>query len=273
MPFVKAHDGAELFYKDWGHGRPVVLIHGWPLNADMWEHQALHLARNGFRVVAYDRRGFGRSTQTWEGYTYDQFADDLKSVIDTLALEGAALIGFSMGGGEVARYCARHGASRIAKAGLIAAVPPFLLKTADNPDGVDKSVFDGMIKEIEDDRPKFMADFAKPFYGVGLLTSPVSEAALAWSQNMAMMASPKATIDCVTAFGETDFRADMKAITVPTLVVHGDADQTVPLEIAGRKAAAAISQAELKIYEGAPHGLTLTHKDRLNADLVAFLAG
>jgi pimeloyl-ACP methyl ester carboxylesterase len=271
MPFLEAADGAKLFYNDWGRGRPVVLIHGWPLNADMWEYQASFLAHHGFRVVAYDRRGFGRSDQTWGGYTYDQLADDLASVIDTLDLRDAALVGFSMGGGEVARYLARHGADRVARAALIAAVTPFMLKTEDNPDGVDRSVFDGMIQGLEKDRPNFLATFGKVFFGVGLVTSPVSSERLTWARTLAMQASPKATIDCVHAFAGTDFRADMAAFAMPTLIVHGDADRTVPLESSARKAAALVPRATLKVYAGAPHALVFTEKDRLNADLLDFL--
>ena len=273
MPFLKANDGAELFYNDWGQGRPVVLIHGWPLDADMWEHQALFLARNGCRVIAYDRRGFGRSTQTWDGYTYDQFADDLKSVIETLGLSGVTLVGFSMGGGEVARYLSRHGAGRVAKAVLVSAVTPYLLKTADNPEGVDKSVFDGMVAGLETDRAQFLTGFGKLFFGVGLLTSPVSSEVLTWAQSLAMMASPKATIDCVHAFAETDFRNDMKAFTVPTLIIHGDDDKTVPIEASAKRVAAMIPQAQLNIYAGSPHATVFTDADRVNQDLLAFIAG
>ena len=273
MPFLKADDGAELFYHDWGRGRPVVLIHGWPLNADMWEHQSLFLARNGFRVIAYDRRGFGRSTQTWEGYSYDQFAADLRSVITGLDLRDVSLVGFSMGGGEIARYLGRYGAAGIARTALVSAVTPYLLKTSSNPDGVDGGIFDGMVSGLEADRPHFLHTFGKTFFGVGLLSSPVSSDVLTWAQTMAMMASPKATIDCVRAFGETDFRADMKAFTMPTLVVHGSDDKTVPFEASGQRAAAAILQAELKVYDGAPHALVFTEKDRLNNDLLAFLGG
>ena len=271
MPFLNAADGARLFYNDWGHGRPVVLIHGWPLNADMWEFQSRFLAANGFRVIAYDRRGFGRSEQTWTGYDYDQLADDLRSVIETLNLSGAALVGFSMGGGEVARYLGRHGADRIAKAALISAVTPFLLKTGDNPDGVDRSVFDGMIQGLEHDRPHFLTGFGKIFFGVGLVSSPVSSELLTWAQTLAMQGSPKATIDCVNAFAATDFRRDMAAFTMPTLIVHGDSDKTVPLDVSARKAAGMIRGAELKVYGGAPHALVFTEKDRFNQDLLHFL--
>ena len=271
MPFLKASDGTELFYQDWGHGQPVVLIHGWPLDADMWEYQSVFLASQGYRVIAYDRRGFGRSGKPWEGYDYDRFAEDLKQVLDSLDLHDAILVGFSMGGGEIARYLGTYGPGRVAKVVLAAAVTPYMLKAADNPDGVDKSVFDGMIAGLRADRPHFLATFGKVFFGVGLVSSPVSSDLLAWAQTLAMQASPKATIDCVAAFGETDFRRDMAALTMPTLIVHGDADKTVPLDASGRKAAALVPHARLLVYPGAPHALVLTEKDRFNQDLLGFI--
>ncbi|MDP4022491.1 alpha/beta hydrolase [Methylobacterium sp. NEAU 140] len=273
MPFIEARDGARLFYKDWGRGRPVVLIHGWPLDADMWEYQQPALTEAGFRTIAYDRRGFGRSDQTWAGYDYDTFADDLKAVLDGLDLQDVALVGFSMGGGEIARYMGRHGGARVTRAALISAVPPYLLKTADNPDGVDAAVFAGMIDGLKKNRPHFLANFAKTFFGAGVFSSPVSAELIQWTGNLAMLASPKATVDCVRAFGETDFRADMAAFRVPTLVVHGDADETVPFPVSGKAAAAAIPGARLAVYEGASHAVPFTHADRLNADLLDFLKG
>lgn len=273
MASIKTQDGTELYYKDWGTGRPVVLIHGWPLDADMWEYQMPTLAASGFRVIAYDRRGFGRSGQPWSGYDYDTLADDLKAVLDALDLTDVALVGFSMGGGEIARYMSRHGGARVGKAVLVSAVTPYLLKTAEHPDGADASVFQGMIDGIKTDRPQFFADFWPSFFGVSLLSSPVSNEAIAWAHTIAMLASPKATVDCVKAFGETDFRADMAAFTVPTLVIHGDADQTVPIDISGKAAATAIAGARLEIYEGAPHAVPLTHAERLTQDLLAFLQG
>jgi non-heme chloroperoxidase len=271
MPFITTRDGAELFYKDWGTGRPVVLIHGWPLDADMWEYQQPALAASGFRAIAYDRRGFGRSTQTWEGYEYDTFADDLATVLETLDLTDVALVGFSMGGGEIARYLSRHGSARVSRAVLVAAVTPFMLKTVDHPNGADASVFQGMIDGLKEDRARFLADFAKGFFGVTMLSSPASPELIQWMGNIALMASPKATVDCVKAFGETDFRPDMAAFTMPTLVIHGDDDATVPIDISGREAARAIPGARLEIYEGAPHAIPLTHADRLTRDLLGFL--
>ena len=271
MPFIKATDGTQLFYKDWGHGRPVVLIHGWPFDADMWEYQAPALAHAGFRVIAYDRRGFGRSDQPWTGYDYDTLADDLAAVIQGLALKDAALVGFSMAGGEIARYMSRYGGADVSKAVLISSICPFLLATGDHPDGAPQSLFDGMVDGLKKDRPNFLAEFSKTFFGVGMLSSPVSADLIQWTGNMAMLASPKATVDCVRAFGETDLRPDMADFKVPTLVIHGDADKTVPFEISGKVAARMIRGAELKVYEGAPHAVPFTHHERLNQDLIAFL--
>ena len=271
MTFIKTQDGTDLFYKDWGTGRPVVLIHGWPVDADMWEYQMPALAASGFRTIAYDRRGFGRSGQPWTGYDYDTLADDLKAVLDALDLQDVALVGFSMGGGEIARYMSRHGGARVTRAVLVSAVTPFMLKTPDHPNGADASVFQGMIDGLKADRPQFLTDFWKGFFGVGLLNSPVSNALMHWCLNLAMLGSPKATVDCVKAFGETDFRGDMAAFNVPTLVIHGDADQTVPIDISGKLAAASIAGARLEIYEGAPHAIPMTHADRLTQDLLDFL--
>jgi pimeloyl-ACP methyl ester carboxylesterase len=269
MPSVTAGDGTEIFFHDWGSGPPVVLSHGWPLNADMWEHQSCYLASKGFRVIAHDRRGFGRSGKPWSGYDYDTFADDLATLMDALALERAALVGFSMGGGEVARYLGRHGAARVAKAVLMGAVPPFLLKTADNPEAVPAAQFEGMMEGITADRPSFFAGFGPGFYG----PPKVSDAVLAWTLTMAMQASLKATVDCVRAFGFTDFRQDLKAFTMPTLIQHGEEDGIVPIDISGRAAARMVPGAVLKTYAGAGHGFVFTHKDAVNADLLAFLKG
>lgn len=273
MPFIETSDGVRLFYNDWGQGRPVVLIHGWPLNADMWEHQSRHLAETGHRVIVYDRRGFGRSDQPWTGYDYDTFAADLRAVLEKLDLRDAALVGFSMGGGEVARYLARYGTDRVAKAALISAVTPYMLKTPDNPEGADKSLFDDFVDELRKDRPNFLAGFGKKFFGAGLLNFSVSSEVLQWAQWMALQGSPKATIDCVRAFSETDFRKDMAAFTLPTLIIHGTADQTVPIDLSGRAAAKLAPAAEYVEYDGEPHALTHTAKDRLNADLARFIGG
>lgn len=271
MPYIETADHTPLYYTDWGAGRPVVLIHGWPLNADMWEYQASFLAEHGFRVIAYDRRGFGRSGKPWTGYDYDTLADDLAAIIDKLDLHGAALVGFSMGGGEVVRYLSRHGAARVSHAALVAAVTPFLLQTDNNPDGAPQSTFDGMIAGLKEDRPAFLTPFGKMFFGVGVLTSPVSDEILNWANAMALQAAPNATIACVRAFSGTDFRGDMKALTMKTLIVHGDSDKTVPIKVAGAKAAEMVPHAIFLTYEGAPHALVMTEKERFNSDLLTFL--
>ena len=271
MPFIKTSDGAELFYNDWGSGKPVVLIHGWPLNSQMWEYQAPVLAASGLRVVSYDRRGFGKSGQPWSGYDYDTLADDLHALMEALDLQGATLVGFSMGGGEIARYLSRHGAGRVAKTVLLSAVTPMLLKTDSHPQGADQSVFDKMLDGLAADRPNFLATFGKQFFGAGLLNFTVTTEILEWSLWMAMAASPRATTECVRAFSATDFRPDMAAFTMPTLVIHGTSDATVPIDISGRAAARLIPGAQLIEYEGAPHATFFYEKDRLNKDLLAFI--
>ena len=273
MPYVKTRDDTQLYVKDWGSGRPVVLIHGWPLSADSWDDQALALAEAGHRVIAYDRRGFGRSSQPFSGYDYDTLADDLAAVLEaTGARSDVALVGFSMGGGEVARYLSRHGTTGVRKAALISSVVPYLLKDDSNPHGVDAAMFETIKSQIRKDRPAFLATFAEQFYGVGWITSPVSQEVLDWSVGLALQAGLKGTLDCVDAFSRTDFRPDLPAFTMPTLVIHGTADKTVPIDPTGRAAAAAIPGATLIEYGGAPHGLSVTEKDRLSRDLLAFLA-
>lgn len=271
MKYVTARDGSQLYTLDWGSGDPLVLIHGWPLSSAMWEYQMAVLPQHGIRCIAYDRRGFGRSTQSWDGYDYDTFSDDLAAVLEALDLNDVTLIGFSMGGGEVARYMSRHGGKRVSKAILLAAVTPFLLKTADNPDGVPQGVIDGVLAGIAADRPGFLTEFSKAFFGVGSVSKTVSNGFLAAYCEDAMRASGAATLACVKAWSSTDFRADLKSFKVPTLVIHGDTDATVPMEISGRKAAEAIAGSTLKVYEDAPHGLYFTHKDRLNADIAEFM--
>ena len=273
MAFIKARDGTQLYYKDWGEGPPVVFIHGWPLNADMWDNQTTHLAAHGFRCIAYDRRGFGRSEQPWSGYDYDTLADDLAAVIEALDLRAVSLVGFSMGGGEVARYVARHGAQRVSKAALVSAVTPYLLKTAEHPDGVDVSQFDSIVEGLMADRPKFLAGFGQHFFGNTLIDHKVSAETLQWAQGLALQASARATLACVRAFSETDFRPDMAAFTMPTLIVHGTGDKTVPIDVSAHHAAKLAPGARLIAYEGEPHGLMVTAKDRLNADLLSFLQG
>ncbi len=275
MPYVTAADDTQLYVKEWGpsDGRSVILIHGWPLNADSWDDIALGLASAGFRAIAYDRRGFGRSDQPWSGYNYDTLADDLACVIEQCDAEDVAIVGFSMGGGEVARYLSKHGTANVRQAALIASVVPFMLKTDDNPNGVQQTVFDGMIDAIKDDRAAFLQTFAKGFFGVGFLKSPVSDAVLDGFFQSAMMAGLHPTLACATAFATTDFRANTAAFNVPTLIIHGTSDQTVPIAASAREAIKHIPQATLIEYDGAPHGVLVTHKDELLRDLLAFLNG
>ncbi|MEJ7767820.1 MAG: alpha/beta hydrolase [Chitinophagaceae bacterium] len=261
----------SLFYEDWGTGKPVVLIHGWPLSHEMWEYQVTELPKHGIRCIAYDRRGFGKSTKTWDGYNYDTLAADLKALLDELDLKNVTLVGFSMGGGEIARYFGLYGSERISKVVLISAVTPFLLKTSDNPGGVDQEIFDKMVDQISEDRADFLVNFGKQFFGASMIQHPVSQAMLDWNQTLALLGSPQATIECARAFSETDFRHDIPKIQVPTLIIHGDNDKTVPIGVSGDLTANMLVNAEYKVYEGAPHGLYYTDKDRLNKDLITFI--
>lgn len=265
-------DGAAIYYKDWGTGAPVVFCHGWPLNSDSWEAQMLFIASHGFRCIAHDRRGHGRSTQTWSGNEMDTYADDLATLIDALDLKDITLVGFSTGGGEVARYIGRHGTSRVSKVVLIAAVPPFMLKTADNPGGVPVEVFDGIRAASLADRSQLYRDLADgPFFGgnrEGQSPSRGMRDAF-WLQGL--QSGHRNAYECIAAFSATDFRNDLDAIDVPALVIHGDDDQVVPFEVGGKASAVRIRGAQLKVYAGAPHGVTDTHKSQLNNDLLAFL--
>lgn len=271
MATITTRDGTNLYVKDWGEGQPVILLHGWPLSADSWDDHAVALAQHGLRAIAYDRRGFGRSGQPWHGYDYDTLADDLADVIAGTGAEDAAIIGFSMGGGEVARYMSRHGGARVKKAGLIASVVPYLLRTEDNPDGVPQETFDEMAEGMKKDRAHFFTGFFEDFYGVGMLSKPVSDEVLEWSRAVAMMAGLRPTLACAEAFATTDFRPDLAAFTVPTMIVHGIDDKTVPIDASARAAARGIANATLVEYEGAPHGLLATHKHRVLNDLLGFL--
>ena len=271
MNYVTTADKTKLYVKDWGSGKPVVLLHGWPLSADSWDDQAMALADAGYRAISYDRRGFGRSSQPWSGYDYDTLADDLAAVIQQTGAKDAVLAGFSMGGGEVARYMSRHGGKHVRRAVLVSSVVPFMLKTEDNPDGTEPSMFEDMTKAMKEDRAKFFAGFFKDFYGVSLLGESVSEQQVEASCNTAMQASLKATLACAASFAKTDFRDDLAAFKVPTLIIHGVDDQTVPIDAAGRAAAKGIKDATLIEYEGAPHGLLATHKSRITADLLDFI--
>jgi non-heme chloroperoxidase len=271
MPYITTSDRTQLYAKDWGTGRPVVLMHGWPLTSDTFDDLAMAIASAGMRAIAYDRRGFGRSDQPWTGYDYDRLADDLASVLEFAGGDNAAIVGFSMGGGEVARYMSRHRGKGVTQAILIASVVPYMLKTADHPAGVDQAVFDQMAKAMTDDRAKFWSGFFKDFYGVGPTAHPVSDEVLEWSRSMAMLASARATLECAKAFATTDFRPDLPSFKVPTLIIHGTADKTVPIDATARLAAKNIAKSQLIEYEGGPHGLLASHKDRLIADVLAFL--
>ena len=273
MPTLKttASPSTELYYEDRGDGQAIVLIHGWPLSGAMWESQVNALVDAGFRCVTYDRRGFGRSGRPTGGYDYDTFASDLNDVVTTLGLNSVTLAGFSMGGGEVARYIGKYGTERVQKAVLIAAVPPFLLKTGDNPDGVDGKAFDGMIDGLKKDRVNFLADFLQQFFNRDPGSSTPSDDVMAYTKSIAWIASPVATQQCVVAFGRTDFRADLAKFDVPTLVIHGDQDRIVPFEVSGKRSAALIKGARLEVIKGGPHGLTATHGDRVTQLLASFL--
>jgi len=272
MSTITMQDGTQIYYKDWGAGQPVVFSHGWPLSADSWEAQMLFLADNGYRCIAHDRRGHGRSSQPWNGNEMDTFADDLAALIETLDLKDVVLIGFSMGGGEVARYIGRHGTKRLAKAALISAVPPLMLKTAANPDGLPMEKFDEIRQGALADRSQLYQDIASgPFFGANRPGSKVSQGMIDAFWLQGMQAGHKNTFDCIKAFSETDFTEDLKQFDVPTLIIHGDDDQIVPIGAAALNSAKLVKNATLKIYPGAPHGLADTHKDQLNADLLAFL--
>jgi pimeloyl-ACP methyl ester carboxylesterase len=263
----------RLYYEDHGSGRPVVLIHGWPLSGRSWEKQVPALLGGGYRVVTYDRRGFGESSRPTVGYEYDTLAADLHALLTQLDLRDATIVGFSMGGGEVARYVGTHGRDRVARAAFVAAIPPFLLKTADNPEGVDAPVFDGIKKGLAADRPAFLAGFFKNFYNADVLGGKrVSDELLRLSWNIASGASPVGTLACVSAW-LTDFRKDLAKFDMPTLVVHGGTDRIVPLEVSGRRTNAAVKNSRLVVLEDAPHGLNWTHAEELNRALLDFLAG
>ncbi|HSX72343.1 MAG TPA: alpha/beta hydrolase [Pseudomonas sp.] len=272
MATITTRDGVEIYYKDWGSGQPILFSHGWPLNGDSWESQMLFLADHGYRVIAHDRRGHGRSSQPWHGNDMDHYADDLAELIEVLDLRDLVLFGFSTGGGEVARYIGRHGTDRVAKAGLISAVPPLMLKTESNPDGLPIEVFDGIRAGSVADRSQLYKDIASgPFYGYNRPGAKPSQGIIDAFWMQGMMAGHKSAYDCIAAFSATDFRDDLKKFDVPTLVLHGDDDQIVPIGAAALASAKLITDAKLVVYPGAPHGLADTHKDQLNADLLAFL--
>ena len=262
----------ELHYEDYGTGKPVVLIHGWPLSGRSWENQVPALVEAGYRVITYDRRGFGDSSQPWGGYDYDTFAADLNTLLDHLDLREVSLVGFSMGGGEVVRYIGTYGSDRVAKAVLASAVPPYLYKSGDNPEGaLDDDAIAGFLAGVTSDRLAFLDEFTTGFFSAGGELT-VSQAQREYARDIAAFASPKGTLDCITAFGRTDFRGDLEKITVPTLVIHGDSDAIVPFEASGERSAQAIAGSELVVIEGGPHGINASHAEQFNQALLGFLA-
>ncbi|KLE35645.1 alpha/beta fold hydrolase [Aurantiacibacter luteus] len=272
MAYLKTRDGTHLRWKELGSGRPVILIHGWPLSADSWDPVMMALADNGYRAIAYDRRGFGHSDHAAKGYDYDTFADDLADVMkETGATDNVALVGFSMGGGEIARYMSRHGGQGVTQAVLVSSVVPYMLKTDDNPDGVPQSTFDEMTEGMKTDYRHFFTGFFKDFYGDGVLRDKVTDEEKHWAWMTTMMASKYATMKSAEAFATTDFRPDLPSITVPTLVIHGTSDQTVPIDATGRAVAEQVPSASIIEYDGEPHAVFATQTERLCNDLLAFL--
>ncbi len=271
MPTITTKDKTTIFYKDWGHGQPIVFSHGWPLNADAWDEQLVFFARKGYRTIAHDRRGHGRSSQPWKGHEMDTYADDLAALIDSLDLRDVVLVGHSTGGGEVTRYLGRHGTKRIAKAVLVGAVPPLLLQSSTNPGGLPMSVFDEIRAGLLADRSQFYKDLSAPFYGANRPNTKVSQGQRDQFWLQSMQVGTNAVVECVKAFSETDFTPDLKRIDKPTLIIHGDDDQIVPIAASARRSVELIKNAQLEIYPGAPHGLTATHRDKFNADLLAFV--
>jgi non-heme chloroperoxidase len=271
MPTITTKDGTEIYYKDWGDGRPVVFSHGWPLTADAWEDQMVFLSERGFRAIAHDRRAHGRSGQPFSGNEMNTYADDLAGLIETLNLKGAVLIGHSTGGGEVTRYIGRHGTGRISRAVLVGAVPPLMLRTPANPGGLPLEVFDQMRAGVAADRSQFFKDLAVPFYGANRPGAKVSQAVRDAFWLMSMQGGLKGELDCIKAFSETDFTEDLKKFDVPTLILHGDDDQIVPIGASALISSKLVKGATLKVYPGASHGMATTLKEQVNADLLAFL--
>jgi non-heme chloroperoxidase len=271
MSTITTKDGTEIYYKDWGTGQPIVFSHGWPLSADDWDGQMLFFGQRGYRVIAHDRRGHGRSTQTWDGNEMNTYADDLSALFEKLDLKDAIMVGHSTGGGEVARYLGRHGVKRVSKAVLISSVPPLMLKTEKNPAGAPISVFDSLRAAMAANRAQFYKDITLPFYGYNRPGAKISEGIREHWWLQGMMGGIKAHYDCIKAFSETDFTEDLKKIDIPVLVMHGDDDQIVPIGAAGLRSAKILKNATLKVYPGFPHGMPATNADQINADLLAFL--
>src|ERR1700683_302859 len=273
MPTIATKDGTQIFYKDWGTGQPIVFSHGWPLNPDDWDVQMMFFGARGFRVMAADRRGHGRSTQTWDGNDMDTYADDLAALTEKLDLKNAIHVGHSTGGGEVARYIGRHGSKRVGMAVLISSVPPLMVKTDKNPAGTPISVFDGLRAALAANRPQFYKDITLPFYGYNRPGAKISEGIREHWWLQGMLGGMKAHYDCIKAFSETDFTEDLKKIEIPVLVMHSEDDQIVPIAAAGPKSAKILKHATLRIYKGFPHGMPATNADQINADLLAFFKG
>lgn len=273
MPTITTKDGSSIYYKDWGTGQPIVFSHGWPLSADAWEDQMIFLAAHGFRCIAHDRRGHGRSSQPWEGNNMDTYADDLAELVAALDLKSAVHVGHSTGGGEVARYIGRHGTTRVAKAVLISAVPPLMLKTEKNPAGLPLTAFDEIRAGVLKDRAQFFRDLSMPFYGFNRPGAAVSQGLRDSFWLQGMLAGHKAVFDCIKAFSETDLTEDLKRFDIPTLILHGDDDQIVPIVASAMLSSKIVTGSQFKIYPGAPHGIPSILKDRLNRDLLAFASG
>ncbi|WP_119461251.1 alpha/beta fold hydrolase [Rhodospirillaceae bacterium SYSU D60014] len=271
MTTITTNDGTQIYYKDWGTGQPVVFSHGWPLTADAWEDQMMFLASNGYRCIAHDRRGHGRSSQPWNGNDMDTYADDLATLVEALDLTDAVHVGHSTGGGEVARYIGRHGTNRVAKAVLVNGIPPLMLKTEANPGGLPMEVFDDIRANVLADRSQFFKDLSGPFYGANRPGAKVSQGARDSFWLQGMMCGFKGAYDCIKVFSETDHTEDLKKFDIPTLIIHGDDDQIVPIGASAMLSSKLVKDAELKVYPGAPHGLPTTHKDQVDADLLAFL--